>query len=149
MVDKCIPCMKKCRECKNSYITTIWCGNLLCNKCLEMCWIVNDKDIMDSMFECCPLHRPLITDLLIEDRVPQHIKEHRRKEEKKSIVNLVPQSNPINIPVNLNNNESSSDYFKPIKTFTGSLKQFLFSGSNSAKDNGTTSVPIPKPVQKK
>jgi hypothetical protein len=82
MSDECIPCMKLCRECKRMYIATIWCGDLMCNKCLEMCWIVNDSEIMNGVFECCPSHRPLISDLLIEDRVPEHIKKYRDKQQK-------------------------------------------------------------------
>jgi len=42
-----------------------------------MCWIVNDRQIMDMVFSCCPRHRPLISEMLISDQVVKEIKRVR------------------------------------------------------------------------
>ena len=42
-----------------------------------MCWIVNDEHIMQTVFTCCPRHRPLISEMLISDQVVEEIKRVR------------------------------------------------------------------------
>ena len=77
MNQNCIPSLKKCNECDESYLNVLWCGELLCEKCLDMCSIVQDSNIMNIIFQCCPKHRPLLSELLISDRAVNKLKYSR------------------------------------------------------------------------
>lgn len=51
---------KTCRDCGRSFVDDRWCGDLMCQRCLDMCWLVDDSEMIDRIFECCDLHRPFI-----------------------------------------------------------------------------------------
>lgn len=51
---------KFCMECERSFVDTVWCGELLCNRCLEMCWLVDNVEIAERVLGCCDYHRPSI-----------------------------------------------------------------------------------------
>ena len=51
---------KHCKQCKQGFVDNLWCGELACQRCLDMCWIVDDREIIDRVLSCCDYHRPLI-----------------------------------------------------------------------------------------
>lgn len=59
--------VKHCAECKERFIATKWCGELTCQPCLDMAWLIDDNHITNLLFSCCPAHRPLVMDILIEN----------------------------------------------------------------------------------
>lgn len=52
---------KHCMDCERSFIDTVWCGDILCNRCLEMCWLVDNSEIAERILGCCDYHRPYIS----------------------------------------------------------------------------------------
>lgn len=52
---------KYCMDCERSFVDTVWCGDLLCNRCLEMCWLVDNTEIAERILGCCDYHRPYIS----------------------------------------------------------------------------------------
>lgn len=49
---------KTCIDCKRGFVDDIWCGDVMCQRCLDMCWVVNDPTIIERIFNCCDYHRP-------------------------------------------------------------------------------------------
>jgi hypothetical protein len=59
---KCeITYFKKCKECNRTFIDNRWCGDITCQRCLDLCWVINDYDISERIFNCCDYHRPQIS----------------------------------------------------------------------------------------
>lgn len=52
---------KYCMDCERSFVDTVWCGDILCNRCLEMCWLVDNPEIAERILNCCDYHRPHIS----------------------------------------------------------------------------------------
>jgi hypothetical protein len=51
---------KKCTSCGVGFCDNLWCGDLLCQRCLDICWILDDDDLCAILFTCCDHHRPQI-----------------------------------------------------------------------------------------
>jgi len=52
---------KKCVDCKRSFIDNKWCGEIGCQRCLDLCWVINERHIAERIFNCCDYHRPQIS----------------------------------------------------------------------------------------
>ena len=50
--------IKTCPECDREFADNKWCGLFMCNRCLNMAWIIDDDEIIKKVFECCDSHRP-------------------------------------------------------------------------------------------
>lgn len=72
---------KYCMECERSFIDTVWCGDLLCNRCLEMCWLVDNVEIAERVLGCCDYHRPSIILSNVVDRSDSHTSRSNHKDE--------------------------------------------------------------------
>ena len=73
---------KWCKECKKSFVDEKWCGELVCNRCINLCWIVDDIGISNRIFECCDYHRPQIS----PDIVAGGINDVHDNIQKKSVI---------------------------------------------------------------
>ena len=51
---------KKCTSCGTGFCDYTWCGELFCEKCLDICWILDDENLCSILFTCCDFHRPQI-----------------------------------------------------------------------------------------
>ena len=51
---------KTCASCKMGFCDNKWCGELMCQRCLDICWILDDSVLCDILFTCCDYHRPQI-----------------------------------------------------------------------------------------
>jgi hypothetical protein len=56
-----IVCFKKCIDCNRSFVDNKWCGEITCQRCLDLCWVINEKHITERIFACCDYHRPQIS----------------------------------------------------------------------------------------
>ena len=79
------PVLKICSDekCTKHFVDIRWCGTLTCNRCLKMCWLVNDKTIIDRIFNCCDYHRPFVTLTNVRqhsDKIKQPVKEEIENE---------------------------------------------------------------------
>ena len=95
--------VKYCKTCGIMFVATKWCGELLCQPCLDMAWLIDDDYAVEMLFTCCPAHRPLVMDVLIEDHPCQvntinTINEPKDLETTKTQTLLPTTSNNYNIP---------------------------------------------------
>ena len=51
---------KTCASCKMGFCDNKWCGELMCQRCLDICWVLDDPILCDILFNCCDYHRPQI-----------------------------------------------------------------------------------------
>ena len=59
---KCkITSFKECVQCKRTFLDNKWCGEITCQRCLDLCWVIDDLYISERIFSCCDYHRPQIS----------------------------------------------------------------------------------------
>lgn len=135
---QCEKYLKVCVEsdCKVRFVSK-WCGMMHCERCLQLCWIMNEStDIMDKLFGCCPIHRPFVSDLLIEELMPKHL-----------LPTATLPTSTTSKPIKIQNNDN--DKLQPavksrsvVHNLAGSFKKLLGLSTNPESFHNQ-SAPIP------
>lgn len=137
---------KMCASCGMGFCDNKWCGDLLCQRCLDICWILDDEQLCNILFTCCDYHRPQInfnnitsytyseynTDYLINSSKDMKTEVASPENYSSSTHSSVPHSTPIVVPSEL---KARSYFVTPSKT---------------TLVTSSASVPIPKlskPIQ--
>lgn len=120
--------IKQCQVCNERYLAIKWCGELMCQPCLEMAWLIDDDDIVELLFNCCPSHRPLVMDILIEDH-PCQITEPSEM----PALPVLPRSEPIPIMESGSSGDSEVVKQKKLSSFVQSFQDLIF--KNKAVQN--------------
>jgi hypothetical protein len=104
---------KTCRDCERGFTDTRWCGELMCQRCLDLCWLIDDSDMADTIFTCCDMHRPFIgTHSMAEDHESEntiHTKTDKTNDKKKNKYGITPSA-PIKISQNQEEKQPKRGY---------------------------------------